>query len=89
MRLFLITIGTRSATRLTLQAMAPDSATATSQHLSLALPGERVEVCAVPTEAEREQADLAYLLNQQARERRRISEVAQWERAMDQRRGFL
>lgn len=86
-RKFFITIGPRNAPRLTLEVMAPDAMTAHDQHVSMALPGERVDVSVVPTEEDREKADLAYLLNQEARERRRISEVAQWERACDQRRG--
>lgn len=88
MRLFFITIGPRNAARLTLEVMAPDAMTAHDQHVSLALPGERVDVSVMPSEAERSKADLAYLLNQDARERRRISECAQWERACDQRRGM-
>lgn len=86
MRLFTITIGARGAPRIVLEAMAPDSFTAREQHADQALLGERVEVAPVPSEEEKRAADLAYLLNQEARERRRVSEATHLERAMDHRR---
>lgn len=87
MRKFFITIGPRNAPRLAFEAIACDGMTAVSQHEELAEPGERVEVSPMPSEEELLAADLAYLLNQEARERRRVSEAAQLERAFNERRG--
>lgn len=47
MPLFTISIGQRGAPREVLQAEAPDSMTAFSEHLHLAQPGERLDVAPV------------------------------------------
>ncbi len=47
MNAYRITLGPRTAPRLSFEAMAPDSFTAAAQHASLAEPGERLDVVAI------------------------------------------
>lgn len=88
---FLITIGSdRASPRVSLEVHAENAQRAGEQADDLRESlEERVQVTPVYSEEELQRADLAYLLNQEARERRRISEAAQWERAINERRGFL
>lgn len=87
MPLFTITIGPRGAPRETLEAEAPDSLTAMSEHLHLAQPGERVDVAPVPTEEEFAAADVARSVGKaqrlhQCADHRALEDQVQWMRCV-------